>query len=508
MRLFGIETEYGITRDDVDEVDPVVESMELVRAHLEATFERRWDYAGEDPHEDARGFRVSGLQQDKEEDEFAKRDAHRPFSFHDMKSDLVLPNGARFYNDHTHPEYSTPECRTLSDLLVHDRAGERILLRAAQRRNQALRGDHVRLYKNNTDFHGHSYGCHDNYLVLRSVPFSALVAGLVPFLVSRQVIAGAGKVGTEAQESGHVPGTYQLSQRADFMEVELGVDTMHNRPILNTRDEPHADREKYRRLHLIIGDANMCEYATALKVGMTRLVLDMIERGVAPDLQLDQPVAAVKQLSRDPDLKTVIKLVDGRKFSALDIQESYCETASRALSDIDDETDWLLKEWSETLELLAQDRSRLVGKLDWVTKQWLLESFMREERIEWNDPWLASLDLEYHNVNPEQGLYLGLEAEGKVWRMTTDMGIHEAMRNGPIDTRGGLRGLCVQRFSDKIKSVQWERIQFVGGIRSRNLEMGDLFDPSDVRQCAQIFQTASSPAEALEAWSHRKDRGT
>ncbi|MDH4081328.1 MAG: proteasome accessory factor PafA2 family protein, partial [Nitrospira sp.] len=473
MRLFGIETEYGITRDDIPEVDPVVESMELVRAHLEVSFERRWDYAGEDPHEDARGFRVSGLQQDREEDEFAKRDAHRPFSFHEMKSDLVLPNGARFYNDHTHPEYSTPECRTLKDLVAQDRAGERILLRAAQRRNKVLGGDHVRLYKNNTDFHGHSYGCHDNYLVARSIPFPNLVTGLVPFLVSRQVIAGAGKVGTEAQESGHVPGRYQLSQRADFMEVELGVDTMHNRPILNTRDEPHADRMKYRRLHLIIGDANMCEYATALKVGTTQLVLDLIERGAAPDCELDQPVTAVKQLSRDPDLKTIVTLRNGLKLSAVDIQESYCEAASRMLSGTDEETDWLLREWSETLSLLSQDRSRLVGKLDWVTKQWLLESFMREERIGWDDPWLASLDLEYHNIHPEQGLYLGLEAEGKAWRMATDEAIEEAMWNGPTDTRGGLRGLCVQRFPDQIKSMQWEHIQFTGGIRSRNLDMGD-----------------------------------
>jgi len=293
MRLFGIETEYGITRDDLDDVDPVVESMELVRAHLTASFERRWDYAGEDPHEDARGFRVSGLAQDKEEDEFAKVDAHRPFSFHEMKSDLVLPNGARFYNDHTHPEYSTPECRRLTDLVAQDRAGERIVQRAADRRNASLGGPHVQLYKNNTDFHGHSYGCHDNYLVLRSIPFAQLVAGLLPFLVSRQVITGSGKVGIEAQESGYVPGAYQLSQRADFMETDMSVDTMHNRPILNTRDEPHADRGKYRRLHLIIGDANMCEYATALKVGTTQLVLDLIERGAAPLLELEQPVTAV-----------------------------------------------------------------------------------------------------------------------------------------------------------------------------------------------------------------------
>ncbi len=505
MRLFGIETEYGITRDDVPEVDPVVESMELVRAHLDASFERRWDYAGEDPHEDSRGFRASGLQQDREEDEFAQRDAHRPFSFHDMKSDLVLPNGARFYNDHTHPEYSTPECRTLRDLLAQDRAGERIVLRAAERRNRALGGPHLRLYKNNTDFHGHSYGCHDNYLVSRAVPFPDLVAGLMPFLVSRQVIAGAGKVGTEAQESGHVPGWYQLSQRADFMEAELGVDTMHNRPILNTRDEPHADRRKYRRLHLIIGDANMCEYATALKVGTTRLVLDLIERGAMPHIELDQPVAAVKQLSRDPDLKAVVRLKDGRRLSAVELQAHYCEAARRELAGSDEESDWLLNEWSNTLGLLSQDRSQLVGKLDWVTKQWLLETFLREERIGWDDPWLASLDLEYHNINPEQGLYLGLEAEGKAWRMTTDETIDEAIQKGPSDTRGGLRGLCVQRFSDQIQSMQWERIQFVGRLRAHSLDMGDLFDPQEVRRCMGVFQCAHSPADALATWRHRKD---
>lgn len=505
MRLFGIETEYGITRDDIPEMDPVVESMELVRAHLASSFERRWDYAGEDPHEDARGFRVSGLQQDREEDEFARRDAHRPFSFHDMKSDLVLPNGARFYNDHTHPEYSTPECRTLRDLVAHDRAGERIVHRAAQRRNRLLGGAYLRLYKNNTDFHGHSYGCHDNYLVPRSISFPALTVGLLPFLVSRQVIAGAGKVGIEAQESGWVPGAYQLSQRADFMETELGVDTMHNRPILNTRDEPHADRRKYRRLHLIIGDANMCEYATALKIGTTRLVLDLIERGALPPLEVEQPVVAIKQVSRDSEMKTVIRLKDGRRVSALELQAHYCEVAHRELAGSDEESDWLLSEWAETLHALSDDRSRLVGKLDWVTKLWLIETFMREERIGWDDPWLASLDLEYHNVNPEQGLYLGLEAEGKAWRLTTEDEIEEALRSGPQDTRGGLRGLCVQRFSEQIQSIQWERIQFRGGLRSQHLNMGDLFDPQEIRRCADIFQQARSPADALAAWDHRKE---
>jgi len=503
-RLFGIETEYGIGRDDLDTVDPVVESMELVRAHLTTPFERRWDYASEDPHEDARGFRVSGLAQDKEEAQFSIIDAHRPFSFHEMKSDLVLPNGARFYNDHTHPEYSSPECRTLKDLVAHDRAGERIVQRAADRRNQRLGGTPVQLYKNNTDFHGHSYGCHDNYLVSRSVPFAALVAGLLPFLVSRQVVAGAGKVGVET-ESGFVPGAYQLSQRADFIQTELSVDTMHNRPIVNTRDEPHADVKKYRRLHLIIGDANMCEYATALKVGTTQLVLELIARNRAPGLELEEPVTAVKQIARDADLKATVRLKDRRNLSGLDLQECYWEAAQRELAGADPETDWILCEWGETLRLLIQHREPLVGRLDWVTKQWLLETFIREEQIGWDDPWLASLDLEYHNVNPERGLYRGLEAEGKVWRMTNEADVEEASVRGPLDTRGGLRGVCVRRFADQITDMQWERIRFSGGWRPKTLDMGDLFDPMDVRRCVELFEKAASPADALAAWKTRKD---
>ena len=504
MRLFGLETEYGIAREDLDVMDPVVESMEVVRAHLTSAFERTWDYGAEDPHEDARGFRASRLQQDREEDEFAKRDAHRPFSFHEMKSDLVLPNGARFYNDHTHPEYSTPECRTLVDLVAHDRAGERILQRAADRRNRALGGPYVQLYKNNTDFHGHSYGCHDNYLVPRSIPFGNLAAGLLPFLVTRQVIAGAGKVGIEGQEQGFKPGRYQLSQRADFVETELSVDTMHNRPILNTRDEPHADRGRYRRLHLIVGDANMAEYATALKVGTTALVLTLICRGHAPSFEIDDPVAAIKTVSHDPDLKQVIRLRSGRTISALELQAAYYQTAASRLAGEDGDTDWILREWGDTLACLAADRSQLIGRLDWITKQWLLETFMREERVGWDDPWLASLDLEYHNINPERGLFLGLEAEGKASRLAGEASIRQAMETGPRDTRGGIRGQCIRRFPEQIKSVQWERVQFKG-MFSPSLELGRLFDPSAVAALADILDRAASPADAIDLWNERKE---
>jgi proteasome accessory factor A len=506
MSLFGLETEYGITRSDLDSVDPVVESMELVRAHLTAVFERRWDYSGEDPHEDARGFRVTGLQQDKEEDQFVEMDAHRPFSFHEMKSDLVLPNGARFYNDHTHPEYSTPECRTLRDLVAHDRAGERLLFRAAQRRNRSLGGPHVQLYKNNTDFHGHSYGCHDNYLMPRSVPFDALASGLIPFLVTRQVFAGAGKLGVEAQEGAFQPGLYQLSQRADFIETSMSVDTMHNRPILNTRDEPHADRRRYRRLHLIIGDANLCEYATALKVGTTGLVLDLIESGQAPAVALEDPVAAVKTISRDSSLTARVRLQDGQTMSALELQRLYCEAAGRRFGPGEGDRAWVLREWDEVLRVLEADRSQLIGRIDWVTKFWLLETFAEAEQVGWDDAWLTSLDLEYHNLDPDRGLFLGLESDGRAWRLTSEADIEAAMTAGPSDTRGGIRGLCIRRFPDHITSVQWERIKFNGGFLPRTLEMTDLFEPERVKTLTDILSAAATPSEALDRWNNTKGR--
>ncbi len=498
-RLFGIETEYGISREDTESADPVVESMELVRAYLDGHFTRRWDYRGEHPHEDQRGFRVSELAQDKEEDLFAEQDAHRPFSFHEMKSDLVLPNGARFYNDHTHPEYSTPECRTVKDIVAHDRAGERILWMAAQRRNEVLGGRVMQLYKNNTDFSGHSYGCHDNYLVSRAINFDSLVRGLLPFLVSRQVVSGAGKVGGEAQERGFTPGGFQLSQRADFMETELSVDTMHNRPILNTRDEPHATREHYRRLHLILGDANMCEYSTALKIGTTRVVLDMIAEGFVPSFDLASPVAAIQAISQDPELKVVVKRQQGGTISGLDIQREYVEQARRVLTNIDEETEWILQEWEQVVDQLQKDPLPLVGKIDWVTKRWLLESFVQEEKIGWDDPWLASLDLEYHNIDPERGLFCGLEAEGQATSLSQEDDIQEAMKHGPLDTRGGLRGLCVQRFGEDISSIQWEGVHFNGKNSKLHLDLLDHLEPVSVAHCRAALESAKTPLEIIES---------
>ena len=287
--MFGLETEYGIQVDGVDDLDVVVESMELIRCYLREDFVARWDYGLENPRRDMRGFEVDQLLNDRDETEHLQQDRARKIPLKDLKSDLILGNGARLYNDHTHPEYSTAECLTLSDLVAQDRAGERILRHCARRRSSRRGRGVVRLYKNNTDFEGHSYGCHENFLLPRSIPFDDVIAALLPFLVTRQIYAGAGKVGVET-DSRADPGLYQLAQRSDFFEVIASVDTMTRRPLVNTRDEPHADAARYRRLHIIVGDANLCEWATALKVGALRLCLELLEAGHAPRLVLADPV--------------------------------------------------------------------------------------------------------------------------------------------------------------------------------------------------------------------------
>ncbi len=497
-RLFGIETEYGIIREDLQESDPMMESMELVRSYLPGPFRPSWDYGGEDPRQDARGFRVERLAQDEEEKSFEQIDRRRRFSFHEMKSDLSLTNGARFYNDHTHPEYSTPECSSLMDLVVHDKAGERIVQECADRRNAVLGGAAVQIYKNNTDLHGHSYGCHDNYLVPRSMPFERIVTGLMPFLVTRQVFAGAGKVGIEERGT-YRAGHYQISQRADFIEVELSVDTMDRRPIINTRDEPHADPSRYRRLHQILGDANLCETATALKIGTTWLVLRLIgEDRVPKGCGLEEPVSAVREVSRDPSCRRPIRRLGGGKISPVDHQEIYLRAAQDAFGgDADSETRWILDTWERVLADLRTDPMRLADRLDWVAKRWLLEAFMDAERCGIDDPRLKGLDLEYHNLHPERGLFCGLEMEGRIRRITTDEQIKAALVTPPAGTRAGIRGLCIERFGSDIHRIQWEKVVFQVGDSRRELDLGNLFDPSQIDSLQDRIRRASNIQEVF-----------
>src|SRR5437660_8811850 len=494
-RVFGLETEYGITLSGAESVDVVAESIELVRRYTEHGALMKWDYELEDPHLDARGFRARELMQDTDESAYYEIDKNRPLSFEEIKSDLVLSNGARFYNDHAHPEYSTPECTTIRQIVTQDKAGERILAECARRRNLKLpSGQQVRLYKNNTDFFGHSYGCHDNYLMQRDVPWDRIVSSILPFLITRQIFAGAGKMGVEGESSSSQPGVYQISQRADFFSVVVSIDTMNRRPLINTRDEPHVDASRYRRFHVILGDSNMSEWATALKIGTTALVLDLIERGQAPELEIAQPIDANRSISRDQTYDWIIELKDGRKISAIDVQRIYLRAASKidppspgygaagppspgygaagppsagygaASNDLaNEDRQWILQEWENVLNDLERDVTVVRDRVDWVAKKFLLNALQEEEKLSWSDPWLQSIDLEYHNVDLESGLYYELARQGSIRRLAKEEEIKTAIFTPPETTRAFFRGRSVARFNDQIASIQWDELVFANG---------------------------------------------
>ena len=459
--LLGLETEYGIIREDLEDSDPVEESMKLLKSCEQKSVFGKWAYAQENSHQDMRGFRVNSLAQDEEEDEFCAQDRQRPYTYLEMKCDRVLANGARFYNDHTHPEYSTPECKSLFSLVAHDVAGERIVAESTNLRNQEIGEKVVQVFKNNTDYSGHSYGTHDNYLVPRDIPFDLLVKGLVPFQVTRQLYAGAGKVGSENPKTKDYKGI-QLAQRSDFIETILSIETMTQRPIINTRDEPHAIRNQYRRLHLIMGDANMSAYATALKVGSTLLVLNLIASGASlPDIELENPVEDVLRVSQD--INAILKRNSGNSITALEIQESYLEAVDNNYSGGNKESDWIIQEWKRTLNELKHNPEKLSDRIDWAIKEKLFTEFMETENMDWDDPMLQSLDLEYHNLDPDRGLYRGLEQENEVYSLLTEEEISRAIEFPPEGTRAKIRGEAVRKESEKIKKIHWTGIEFNNG---------------------------------------------
>ncbi len=469
-RVFGLETEYGITLSGADVVDVVAESIELVRRYTDHGAHMKWDYELEDPHLDARGFRAKALMQDTDESAYFEIDKNRPLSFEEIKSDLVLSNGARFYNDHAHPEYSTPECTTLRQIVAQDKAGERILAECARRRNEQLEaGQEVRLYKNNTDFVGHSYGCHDNYLMRRDIAWDQIVSGILPFLITRQIFAGAGKLGVEAESTPTQPGLYQISQRADFFSVLVSIDTMNRRPLVNTRDEPHADTTRYRRFHVILGDSNMSEWATAMKIGTTAIVLDLIERGAAPQLEIAQPIDANKSISRDQTYDWIIELKDGRKISAIDVQRIYLRAAAKI--DMDEDRQWIVREWENVLNDLERDPLTTRDRVDWMSKKFLLNALQEEEKLSWNDPWLQSIDLEYHNVDLEHGLYYELVRQNSVRRVVSEDDIKMSIFTPPETTRAFFRGRSVARFDREIASIQWDEIVFGAAQDARRISL-------------------------------------
>src|SRR5512135_1450815 len=315
LRVMGTETEYGISVPGQPGANAMVTSSQIVNAYQAATAARarraRWDFEEENPLRDARGFDLAREAADASQ-----------LTDEDLGlANVILTNGARLYVDHAHPEYSSPEVTNPLDAVLWDKAGERVMLEAARRISQSPGLGQVNLYKNNTDNKGASYGTHENYLMRRETPFADIVRHLTPFFVSRQVFAGAGRVGLG--QDGHDHG-FQISQRADYFEVEVGLETTLKRPIINTRDEPHADPERYRRLHVIIGDANMSEVSTFLKLGTTALVLAMIEdKFLSADLSIEAPVAELRAISHDPSCRHQITLRDGRKMTAVQLQMEY-----------------------------------------------------------------------------------------------------------------------------------------------------------------------------------------
>jgi proteasome accessory factor PafA2 len=518
-KVVGIEQEYAIVIKG-DGAPAVFDASCLLVNAVARHFGLRgprlamtWDYGHETPYQDIRG-RMFGKNTGE-------------YIISEKENQLInapLPNGARLYTDHAHPEYATPECRSARQVLACDKAGERLLRIGLTLLQDTLPGVHIYLYKNNTDSQGHSYGCHENYLMAAAThedyfvtaPEKALRA-LIPFLVTRQVFAGAGKIVREATGP-----AYRISQRADFMEKIFGLQTMYARSLINTRQEHHADPERFRRLHLILGDANMCEFAALLKIGSTQLVLQMLEDGAfTPDLTLSDPIDAVKRIAMD--FAAPIALADGRSMTAVDIQREYLAAAmayqpSDAAHRIPDDG-FILDCWATALDGLARlrltpdlgiedDPMELRRRLDWVLKLWTINRYRQGKGRHWGDPQLGVLDLQYHNIDPGEGLFYSLQEQGFVEQMLNDAAIQRHERHPPEDTRAWFRGKCIEKFAPEICLLNWEVVGFDQGEVHR---MVPLLNPlkGGQSQYSELFARARHSRDLiaqLESTMHKEHR--
>jgi len=494
-KVCGIETEYGVVLRGAADANPVLASSMLINGYVEH-HKVGWDFEDESPGRDARGSLREGAQ---------------PPEIETHLVNTVLTNGARYYVDHAHPEYSTPECADALELVVADKAGERVLARSMLAARRLLEpGQEVVVYKNNSDGKGNSYGTHENYLVDRAVPFANLVRHLLPWFVTRQVFTGGGKVGSE---NGAAPVDFQLSQRADFFEEEVGLETTLKRPIVNTRDEPHADPQLYRRLHVIAGDANLCEVATFLKVGTTAIVLAMIEddffeaaagAGGRKDYSIVGPVPAMRTVSHDTTCKATVELSDGARMSAVEVQWEYLRLAQKYA----DETGLalcggelvggdVLRRWEAVLTALETDPSTLDGQLDWVTKLALLDAYAQRDGLSWGDPKVALLDLQYHDVRPDRSLYERLVRAGKVERLTTEEEVVAATTEAPVSTRAWFRGGCLARWPEAVVAANWDSIILdVGGDPLKRIPMMEPLRGTKAH-VEHLFDTVATPAELV-----------
>lgn len=453
-RIMGLETEYGVLRPGDVKTTPMTLSGEVVVAYAEsiglAAAQSQWDYLDESPLHDARGYDVA-------------RELAHPSQLTDNVdpsfANVVLPNGARWYVDHAHPEYSGPECTTPQQAVLYDRAGDAIAHHAVQLLAGDSRGE-TQLYKNNTDGRGASYGTHENYLVDRSVPFSDLVAGLTPFFIARNVLIGSGRVGigTESETPG-----FQLTQRADFFEAEVGLETTFRRPIVNTRDEPHADADKYRRLHVIVGDANLSDVANLMKLGMTSLVLGAIEAGALPKIVVQAPVASLQAVSHDVTLTHQLTLIDGRRVTALDVMEMYRDAVASWLDSRSDDpcqhkTNDIMQRWTRLIDGLRTDPASVASEIEWVAKHQLIDGYRQRHQLGWDDPRLRALDIQFTDVRPDKGWARILESKGRLARLTTPEQVEEAVATPPSSTRAWTRGRAVTSFGDDLAQASWDSL--------------------------------------------------
>ena len=461
-RIFGIETEFGC-----------MTQVEHTRGSAESISARVRDYV------------FDAL-------ELGLRDIHYRDWGEPPGNGGFLFNGGRLYIDMGHLEYATPECGTLFDLIAYDKAIERVICNILDET-----GLPTAFFKNNIDhFTGATFGCHENFQVRREVPFyRVVIPTLMPFFVTRQIYAGAGRVGAydEILELGplHHNGqegiadipNYQISQRADHIVTEIYEWIQFSRAIINTRDEPLSDYTKYRRLHLLVGDSNMSEFATALKVGTTALLLSAIEefherhgeKLPLPGFELADPVYAIRHISRDSTFKWIIDLKSGKTISAVELQREYLNFVQNLIPQQDKENNWVLTEWETVLDDLENDWQTVTTRVDWAAKKWLLETFIQEENLDWDDPWIKSQDLEYHNIHPESGLYYALEEQGQMERVITDEQIENAIYNAPQDTRAKIRSFLMHNLTEKRISciVDWHQV-YAG--HTECFEMKEPFD--------------------------------
>lgn len=446
----GIENEYGIT--SAKNSDPVSLSNRIVLAYAKHKYPNiniRWDYDVESPLRDARGFDLS--RSDADFSLLTDEDQSIP--------NIVLPNGARFYVDHAHPEYSSPEVLTPTEVVKWDLAGERVMQIAVSLDSQIYPQDPIRIFKNNVDNKGASYGTHENYMTQRVTEFKNLVSGLTPHFVTRQIYCGAGRIGINQDSSKK---GFQISQRADYIEAHVGLETTLRRPIINTRDEPHCDSKINRRLHVIIGDANMSDFATILKFGSTSLILSMIENDFADfsEVEIERPVEVIKEVSQDVDLEKIYSLTNGKKMSALDIQWWYLEKASQYVKSIgiDSESKLVLEFWEEALTGLGNDKHKLSDRIDWIAKQNLITTYIDDKGFSIDDPIVEAIDIKYSEITAANGIAQILRNNNRLKRYLTNEQIDDAIDEPPASTRAWFRGKVLSKFPDSVSAASWDSV--------------------------------------------------